>query len=90
MYHRQQNKWYPKGDYLPISKLHSILVVVNLLAHTNKSQICYCGQISLQSVAVNCNFSDTFVGNTYFAGDGTNKCLCLNWLNSFGCNFYGN
>ena len=35
----------PKGVHLPISKLHSILAVVNLLAHNNKSQICYCGQI---------------------------------------------
>ena len=47
----------PKGVYLPISKLHSILAVANLLAHNNKSQICYCSQISLQSAAVNCNFS---------------------------------
>ena len=38
----------PKGVYLPISKLHSILAVANLLAHNNKSQICYCGQISLE------------------------------------------
>ena len=60
----------PKGAYLPISKLHSILAVANLLAHNNKSQICYCGQISLRSVAVNCTFSDTFGGNTYFAGNG--------------------
>ena len=43
----------PKGDYSPISKLHSILAVANLLAHNNKNQICYCGQISLQSAAVN-------------------------------------
>ena len=42
----------PKGVYLPISKLHSILAVANLLAHNNISQICYCGQISLQSAAV--------------------------------------
>ena len=48
----------PKGVYLPISKLHSILAVANLLAHNNLSQICYCGQISLQSAAVNCSFSD--------------------------------
>ena len=52
MCHRQQNKCYPKGVYLPISKLRSILAVANLLAHNNKSQICYCGQISLQSAAV--------------------------------------
>ena len=30
--------------------------VANLLAHNNISQICYCGQISLQSAAVNCSF----------------------------------
>ena len=42
----------PKGVYLPISKLHSILAVVNLLAHNNKSEICYCGQISSKSGAV--------------------------------------
>ena len=61
----------PKGVYLPISKLRSILAVANLLAHNNKSQICYCGQISLQSAAVNCSFSDTFEGNIYFTADGT-------------------
>ena len=46
----------PKDVYLPISKLHSIFAVANLLAHNNKIQICYCGQISLQSAAVNCIF----------------------------------
>ena len=29
-----------------------------LLAHNNISQICYCGQISLHSAAVNCSFAD--------------------------------
>ena len=48
----------PKGVCLPLLKLHSILAVANLLAHNNKSQICYCGQISLQSAANNCSFSD--------------------------------
>ena len=48
----------PKVFNLPISKLHSILAVANLPAHNNKIQICYCGQISLQSAAVNCSFSD--------------------------------
>ena len=58
-FHRQQNKCYPKDKdvYLPISMLHSILAVANLFAHNNISQICYCGQISLQSAAVNCSFS---------------------------------
>ena len=51
----------PKGICLPISKLHSILAVANLLAHNNISQICYCGQISLQSAAFNCSFSDNLI-----------------------------
>ena len=48
----------PKGGYLLILRLQSILTVANLLAHNNTSQICYCGQISLQSTAVKCSFSD--------------------------------
>ena len=50
LYHHQQNKCYPQRYafyyillyftiYLPISKLHSILAVANLLAHNNISQI---------------------------------------------------
>ena len=54
-----------KGVYLPISKLHSILAVPNLLAHNNISQFCYCGQISLQSAAVNCSFSGNFGGVSF-------------------------
>ena len=46
----------PKGVYLPISKIRLILAVANLLAHNNISQICYCGQISIQSAAVNAVF----------------------------------
>ena len=46
-----------KGVYLPISKQHLFLAVVNLLAHNNK--FCYCGQISLQGAAVNCSFFDS-------------------------------
>ena len=42
----------PKRVYFPISMLHCILPVANLLAHYNISQICYWGQISLQSAAV--------------------------------------
>ena len=50
----------PIGAYLPISKLRSILPVANLLALNkhNVSQICYCGQISLQSAAAKFSFSD--------------------------------
>ena len=47
-----------KGVYLPISKIHWISSFANLLTHNNICQICYWGQISLQSVAVNCCFSD--------------------------------
>ena len=43
-------------SFFQISKsffeLVTILAVANLLAHNNISQICYCGQISLQSAAV--------------------------------------
>ena len=55
----------PKGVYLPISKLHSILTIKNLLAHNNISQISYCGQISIQSAAVNWCFSVTTLGVTF-------------------------
>ena len=64
-----------KGVYLPLSKLHSFLAVTNLLAHNKIGQICYCGQISLQSAAVNCSFTGTFLGNIHFAVNGTYACL---------------
>ena len=35
MYHQQQINGTPKGVYLPISKIHSILAIANLLAHSN-------------------------------------------------------
>ena len=47
-----------KDVYLPLSKLHSILTVANLLAHNNMGQISYWGKISVQSAAVNYSFSD--------------------------------
>ena len=47
----------PKGFYLPISKLHLILAIANLLAHNNK-WFCYYGQVK------------TFGGTIYFAVDG--------------------
>ena len=43
----------PIGVYLPVSKLHSILAVANLISH-----ICLSSQISLQITAVNCSSSD--------------------------------
>ena len=46
----------------------------NLLAHNNIIPICYCGQISSQSAAVNCQ-SGTLGGTIYFAGDGICKPL---------------
>ena len=56
--------------------IDSILAVANLLAHNNKSQICYCGQISLQSAAVSSQY-DTFGVTIYFAGDGSNIIVWL-------------
>ena len=50
----------PKGVYLSISKLQSILTVANLLAHNN-IRISYYGQVNINE--------DTI----YFAVDGTPK-----------------
>ena len=64
----------PQGVYLPILKLQSISAVAYFLAHNKISQICYCGQTSFQSAAVNCSFSDNLTslqGNIYFVGYGT-------------------
>ena len=64
----------PRGVYLPISKLHSIFAMANLLAHNNISQICYCSQISITECCSQLQFfwqSHTFGGNIYFAGYGT-------------------
>ena len=68
-----------RGVYLPISKLHSILAVANLLAHNNISQICYCGQNAFISNFLYCRLYNNltpFGGNIYFAGDGTSY-FCL-------------
>ena len=50
-------------------------IIQNPHSEFDKSQICHYGQISLQSAAVNCSFSDNLTplggGNIYFAGDGT-------------------
>ena len=57
MYHRQQNKCYPQRCLLAhFEATLDFSRIANLLAHNNISQICYCGQISLQSAAVNCSF----------------------------------
>ena len=58
MYHENQNKWFPKRVSLPISKLHSILAIPNLLAHNNVT-ISYYGQVN------------AFGGNICFGVDGT-------------------
>ena len=44
--------------------------------HNNKSQICYCGQISLQSSAAKCSFLTPLGDIIYFAGDGTYYMRC--------------
>ena len=71
---------------MPISKLHWILAVANLLAHNDISQICYGGQISLQSAAVNCSFSEyltPFGGNLYIAGYGTDISYNMIYVHTF-------
>ena len=78
-YHRQQNKCNPKCAYLPISKLHSILAVANLLAHNNKSWIYYCGQTFITAWQFFWQ-SEKFGGNIYFACDCTRS--QLNWRTS--------
>ena len=63
----------PKGIYLPISKLHSVLVVVYLLAHNNL-WLCYYGQgnsLRLKSSVASILASTHFGGTIYFAVDGT-------------------
>ena len=41
LYHQQQNKWYPQWCLLPISKLHSILAIANLILFNNNVTISY-------------------------------------------------
>ena len=45
----------PKGVYLPISKLHSILAVANLLAH-NHLWLRYYGASKLATAKIECSF----------------------------------
>ena len=52
MYHRQKNKFYPQSCLLAHFEATLDLTVANLLAHNNLCQICYCGQIYLQSFGV--------------------------------------
>ena len=68
----------PKCVCLPISKLRWFLAVANLLAHNNISQICYCGQISLEILQFFWQ-SDTFGGDIYLAGDGSSWNLQVDW-----------
>ena len=58
MYHRQQNKCYPQSCVLAHFEATLDFSRSEFTSHNNISQICYCGQISFQSAAVNCSFSD--------------------------------
>ena len=74
LYHQQQNKCYPKGVYLPISKLLSILVVAkNLLAHNNTTVSNYVqvNSLRLKSNVISKWASKHLWGTIYFAGDST-------------------
>ena len=81
MYLRQQNKCYPppKGVYLPISKLHSILVEANLLAHNNKIKFVTAVKF-LYRVLQFLTLSDIFEVSIYFSADGTVYYYALSWL----------
>ena len=56
MHHLQQNKWYPQKCLL--AHFEATLDLNRTNSHNNISQICYSGQISLQSAVVSCIFSD--------------------------------
>ena len=57
MYHQQQNKWYPNCVYLPISKLHYILAVANLLIYLRINLwLCYYGQVNSLRLKIECSF----------------------------------
>ena len=56
IYHQQQNKWYPKGAYLPISNLYSMLSAANLLAHNNVWLCNYVQVNSLRLYVIECSF----------------------------------
>ena len=73
----------PQGVYLPISKLHSILTVANLLAHNNK----FVTAVKFHyRVLQFFKKSDIFGGNIYFAGDGTWQWTCDRIF--VGCKWY--
>ena len=72
MYHQQQNKWYPKGVYLLISILYSILAVANLLAHYNTTISYY---VQVNSLRLKSNVASKWESKhlwstIYFAVDG--------------------
>ena len=61
----------PKGVYLPISKLHFILTVANLLAHNNKVKFVTAVKFYYRVLQLLQFFwqSDTFRLNIYYARD---------------------
>ena len=69
----------PKGVYLLISKLNSILAVANLLAHNNISYITISCYVQVNSLRLKSNLASkwkkvhTFGGTIYFAVDDTIK-----------------
>ena len=82
----------PKGVYLPISKLHSVLALANLFAHNNITISYYVQVNSLygsNQVQLRNGQIDTYRGTIYFAADGTSARnnflrLLIPWL-SFLC-----
>ena len=66
-YHRQQNKCYPRRCQI-VRKTEAAAVMK--FDRSNKFDLCYYGQVN------------TFGGNIYFAGDGTEHIIIQQ------CNFY--
>ena len=59
MHHRQQNKWYPQRCLLAhFEAIHSILAIVNLLAHNNISQIVTAVKFHYRVLQLTALFSD--------------------------------
>ena len=56
IHYRQQNKCYPQKCLIAHFEGTLDFSLANLLAHNNKSQICYCGQISLQRLQLTAVF----------------------------------
>ena len=61
----------PKGVYLPVSMVHSILAAANLLAHNNKIKFVTAVKFNYKVLEFFSFFLILLGGTIYFADDGT-------------------